>query len=291
MQLPPVLPHQEPPPPAEPDPGAPLPPSASAPPPRGIWESWGHGRLLLWGLFLLASNFVIQVTAFQLLDDLFLAVAAGSLLGVLLPCHLLARTVNGSLASEFRLDATRPSRLVWAGLVALGGLIPTSLLADLSIRIHPVPQDWFDFYTEQLPQTPLAIVLAGITVVLIAPVAEEILFRGIIHRLAGRIWGSSAAAILSALAFALLHGEPWYLLALFGLGLLLSYIYEATGSLTPCCVTHGVHNGISFYLLLHEEDLATGGSGDTGVQSMDIWLMGGSLLLLVFACGRLARSD
>ena len=79
---------------------------------------------------------------------------------------------------------------------------------------------------------------------------------GLLYRLARRTWGASSAAVVSALAFGLLHGEPWYLFGLVGLGLLLAYVYEMTGSLTPGIVLHGVYNGASFFLLLQDANLA-----------------------------------
>lgn len=242
--------------------------------------------MLVWGLLLYAANVTVQLLVFTITDDLFLPVAAGSLLAILVPCALVSHRYRGSLATDFQLGRIPLATGIWAAVAALGALMPTSLLAELSVRIYPIPQIWIDFYYDRLPQGTLGMVLAFITVAVIAPLGEELLFRGIVHRLASRLWGALPATLISALIFALVHFEPWYLFGLFGLALLLGFIYEVTGSVTACAVTHGVHNAVSYFILINQEDPAAAGRG---AIELDMILLGGSLVLLAFACQRLAR--
>lgn len=93
---------------------------------------------------------------------------------------------------------------------------------------------------------PLNIVIALITVVVIAPLIEEILFRGFILRtLVNKIglwWGS----ILSALAFSALH-IPWQsFIPIFILGLVINSIVLRGKSLWPAIIFHAINNGIAF---------------------------------------------
>jgi len=254
--------------------------------PGDLWSRWSPGRLLVWGLLLYAANVSLQLIVFTLTDDLFLPVAAGSLLAVLLPCALVSRRTGGSLATDFHLGAVSPAVAAWSAIAAVAAMVPTSLLAQLSVRIYPVSQTWLDFYLEHLPEGTTEIALAAVTVVVFAPVGEELLFRGIVHRLASRIWGAVPAAVVSALIFALVHLEPWYLFGLFGLALLLAFVYEATRSVTACVITHSVHNAISFAFLMNQADSAMAGTGASG---LDILFLGGSILLLALACMQLVR--
>jgi membrane protease YdiL (CAAX protease family) len=267
-------------------PSPPPEPTGPAVLPAGLWSRWTNSRLLIWGLLLLMGNFLLQTALFLLTDDLFLPVGIASLVAVVLPCLLAARSVGGSLAADFHLGQAPLPLLFWASIAALAALVPSSWLAELSMRIHPVSESWLEFYLEHLPQGGFETVLAVVTVVLLAPVAEELLFRGILYRLARRLWGPAAATFLSALAFALVHAEPWYLFGLFALGVLFAFIYEATGTLTACVVAHGLHNAISLTLLLGEKEFAT---GDTGAAELDLMLLGGSVLLLVVACVKLVH--
>ncbi|MBK7702274.1 MAG: CPBP family intramembrane metalloprotease [bacterium] len=69
-----------------------------------------------------------------------------------------------------------------------------------------------------------------------------------------RPWGP--AAVVSSLAFGLVHGEPWYLFGLVTLGLLLAAVYELTGSLWAAVIVHAVHNAVALTLLVIQGGLA-----------------------------------
>jgi membrane protease YdiL (CAAX protease family) len=78
--------------------------------------------------------------------------------------------------------------------------------------------------------------------VVVAPVAEEMIFRGYIYGvLKGRV-GGVAAAVVSALLFAGMHVNVGSLAPLFVLALCLTVAYEATGSLLVNIFMHGLFN-------------------------------------------------
>ena len=93
------------------------------------------------------------------------------------------------------------------------------------------------------------IILIGFVMLILLPVGEEILFRGIAYiSLAGR-FGQTKGILLSALLFALLHGYirsfvPLVLggIPIFFMGLTLAWLYIRTRSLIPCIITHSLVN-------------------------------------------------
>ena len=89
-----------------------------------------------------------------------------------------------------------------------------------------------------------------VAVVILAPVAEEIFFRGIVFnawlREAGRRW----AYIGSAGLFAAIHLSLLSLLPIFLLGLALAWVYERKGNLLAPIAMHATVNGISVALAL-----------------------------------------
>jgi uncharacterized protein len=92
----------------------------------------------------------------------------------------------------------------------------------------------------------LAVVLA----VLIAPVLEELVFRGALHGALRARVGVWLAALLSSAVFAVIHVEivtssPAFLVQLFLLGLVFVWLYERTGNLAAPIVAHLVFNAIS----------------------------------------------
>lgn len=98
-------------------------------------------------------------------------------------------------------------------------------------------------------------VLAFLTLVVIAPVAEEMIFRGYLYgKLKKRIpwWG---AAVLTSVLFGLAHGQWNVAVDTFVLGMFLSMLREFTGSLWPAILLHMAKNGIAYYLLFVNPDI------------------------------------
>ncbi|MGE5598377.1 MAG: lysostaphin resistance A-like protein [Bacteroidota bacterium] len=122
------------------------------------------------------------------------------------------------------------------------------LLEALGVR--PAPQK---FLTEVLArrETPLHLAVFFLVVAVVAPLWEEIFFRGLVYVIFRRAVGIAAGAVLSGFLFALLHAEPMLLrlpICLLGVGLAL--FYEASGSLYPPMIAHGVSNILSALLAL-----------------------------------------
>ncbi len=223
-------------------------------PPPPPWPAWPARRLLLFILLVLAGDYLAQMLVYGVSRDLFLPVLAGSLFGVVLPCRLLARGGGGTLRRDFHLDRVDAGMLAATVAAAAAALLPTSVLAGLSARIHPMDVSWLEFTLDHLPSSGLGIAVAAVTAVLVAPLAEELLFRGLIYRLARRAWGVWPAAVVSSLVFGLIHGEPWFLFGLIGLGLVLAYLYETTGSLLAPVLAHALHNAVSLSVMIRDPE-------------------------------------
>lgn len=102
-----------------------------------------------------------------------------------------------------------------------------------AIRIYAeLPTDW---------QRAYFIFLA----VVLAPVSEEILFRGILLPALGRIWGFGAGVALSSLLFALMHMHGPSLVPLLVLSVGLSLAYTYSRSLLVPISMHMIFNGMS----------------------------------------------
>ncbi|MEP4078220.1 CPBP family intramembrane glutamic endopeptidase [Haloferula sp.] len=86
--------------------------------------------------------------------------------------------------------------------------------------------------------------------VVVAPLTEEILFRGYIYPVAKRFAGRWAALIFSALVFAVVHQNAQILIPLFVLGVLLTLAYEFTGSIWAPMGMHALFNGATVSIQL-----------------------------------------
>ena len=118
------------------------------------------------------------------------------------------------------------------------------------------PQPLVQFFTSA-KSTPLDRALLIFTAVVVAPLGEEIIFRGYIYGVARRFAGRWAAAIFSALLFAAIHAHIPALAPLAVLALALTFVYESTGSLWAPILMHATFNAITLILSLAWPNLAS----------------------------------
>ncbi len=179
------------------------------------------------------------------------------------------RAVVEALVGEVAFGA---SVLLWIRYVNRGSLAvlgrPTQPRRDLLLGIGVgialifvgggtlyVVREVVSVLTGETPQQPEQIVACvrgaslafmAPVVVVVAPIGEEIFFRGFLYTaLRGRlrVW---VAAVLSSLVFGLVHVYPLLIPALFVVGLGLSLLYERRQSLLAPVVAHATFNIIGF---------------------------------------------
>lgn len=136
-------------------------------------------------------------------------------------------------------------------------LLSAGLLALLSSFLPFIDVDQAqDVGFSQLTQR-YELILAFITLVVIAPVAEEILFRGYLFgklRAYAPLW---VAIIVTSLLFGLVH-QAWNVgIDTFALSIILCLLRVVSGSLWPAILLHMIKNGIAFYLLFINPTLFT----------------------------------
>lgn len=90
---------------------------------------------------------------------------------------------------------------------------------------------------------------ACVTAVVLAPVFEEILCRGLVLETVRRRWGDAVAVLISALFFGLVHVEPSTALAGFVVGGIFGTIYIRTHSLFSTIILHSINNAFAFALI------------------------------------------
>lgn len=87
------------------------------------------------------------------------------------------------------------------------------------------------------------------SLVIITPVVEEVIFRGVLLLGLRKRLPFWAAAVITSLLFAAAHGQ-WNVAAdTFVLSLLLCYLVEKSGSLVPAILLHAIKNCLAFILL------------------------------------------
>ncbi len=96
----------------------------------------------------------------------------------------------------------------------------------------------------------LALFLLATTAVVLAPLFEETIFRGVLLPVVGRSLGGLGSVLVSALVFAVAHLSIGELLPLLVLGIGLGLLRLSSGRLLPCVVMHALWNGVTFLNLI-----------------------------------------
>lgn len=131
--------------------------------------------------------------------------------------------------------------LFWCVLAALGALIPSTWLQEQM----PALPNWVEDEFEMILKDRWGYLVVG----LLAPLAEELVFRGAVLR-ALLSWNNRhwVGITISALIFALIHMNPAQMPHAFLIGLLLGWMYYRTDSIVPGVVYHWVNNTVAYVL-------------------------------------------
>ena len=189
--------------------------------------------------------------------------------------------IGGRVARAWQFGLRSPSTGWTATALLVVSLLVSFLL--LSLAWAAVVNPGKEKLLEQLGTNQGAALLllsAGLTCV-VAPVCEELLFRGLIFT-ALRNWrGTWPAAAITGLLFGGVHAfsaPALDLVPLAALGFGLCLLYRYTGSLYPCIVAHSLNNSLAFASL------------ENWAWQDALALMAGAVAtigVLVFACKRM----
>ena len=172
--------------------------------------------------------------------------------------------------------------LLWCVVAAFGTIIPSIFLQDL---LPEWPASIQQFSREAEAQIYEIVGTRGgyFVICLLAPVAEELVFRGAILRALLR-WRPSQRwlmIVVSALLFALIHLNPAQMPHAFLAGLLLGWLFMRTGSVIPGIAFHWANNTITYFIARLYPNPDTQLVDIFGSQSRVLLAVGFSLLILL----------
>ncbi len=142
---------------------------------------------------------------------------------------------GGGRIARFSAKGLNPVLLLW-GLVFL---LAAGVVLDPLLNLLPAPS----------MQNYGAGLWSIFALVILAPVFEELICRGLVLESLRARYGVVTAWLVSSLFFGVLHLQPQLVVNAFFVGLILAYIYIRTDSLWPTMILHAVNNAAAYVMI------------------------------------------
>lgn len=219
---------------------------------------WRPIESLVVALITIGLATVLSFPVFLLVSDpgmrLVLSVSAGVISLAVATLGWVAAFHKGAF-SALGLRSTSPARDLFTGALTGFACYPVITIV--------IGLAWFFFLAlilgrpvdppEQqiIPPRPdeVEAVIGGISAIILAPIGEELFFRGFLFGALRRRFRFVIAAIISAVPFALVH-DLLFSPLLFVFGIVLAFVYERRGSLVSSMGAHAAFNVVGYSLLL-----------------------------------------
>ena len=191
---------------------------------------------------------------------LILSIGISLFLNAILVCLYVVKT--GEVRLERETFSLRPWTIILPCFLALVFSIPPRFWLIATLDLPNLAGDTFE--------KAFGSVLGLVSVGILAPIAEEFLFRGAVlssllkwKPAEGKPW---LAVLLSAVLFSVMHINPAQMPGAFMLGLLLGWICYRTGSLLPGIVIHVLNNSLACIVVALIA--ASSSSGEEGPETI-----------------------
>ncbi len=172
----------------------------------------------------------------------------------------------GLLLYLFQVRGLNPAELFglqqvhWRSLAMTAGIFTLIILLTINL-VSAATQTWLQgFWPDMEPQETVKAFqesdglgfkfLVVLMAVVIAPLAEETMFRGFVYGVLKRYTDAPFAALASSLMFSIIHLHVGSLLPLWMLAVLFCLAYEITGCLLAPMILHAIFNGVSILAMM-----------------------------------------
>jgi len=218
-------------------------------------------------IFLLALVTFGLIFAFALITSLLFGSKTAILLGegiIVIPVIFYVWARKFPFKKLFRLNAINQPIMLYSLLLSVPIFVVSDELDRVVASFFPMPDELARAMQElvHIHSVTDAIVLF-VAAVVMAGIAEEMLFRGVVQRTLEHYWEPALAIVVTAAIFAFAHLNPWMALQITFLGLIFGWIAWKSDSILPTILLHGLNNLFSLILFnMSEKSLAWYVHGD-----------------------------
>ena len=128
---------------------------------------------------------------------------------------------------------------------AFSAFAALGLFVAINLALALLPAAWMTDYSEYMDVLLSDGLLPAVSIVLMGPLAEELMFRGVIQTRLVRAMPAWIAVVLQAVLFGVTHGTPIQMAYAFLIGLALGFLRSRTGSILPGFAAHAAFNAMN----------------------------------------------
>ena len=153
------------------------------------------------------------------------------------------------LFNSIRFKILKYNTIISVTLFSIGLIILSDEVDRIVQLFFPTPEYILDLNYLLKPESFLGGVLLFIGVIILAPLGEEIIFRGFLQQTLEKQWKDVTHAILlTALIFALIHMNPYWFIQIYFLGIILGFLAWKTKSIIAPLILHSLNNAMALLL-------------------------------------------
>ena len=172
---------------------------------------------------------------------------------MLVPLLWFLKSRNEPIFQRLRLNPIASQTVGMTALLSIGLIVLSDELDRIVQLFVPAPEYILDLDGLLRPESFAGFILLFFAVAVIAPLGEELLFRGFLQQFLEKHWKDVTRAILvTALFFALIHMNPYWFVQIYILGIMLGFLSWKTGSVLPPLILHGMNNSFAMIFSFSE---------------------------------------
>ena len=178
---------------------------------------------------------------------LFVQLSALGLIALLLRYHKISWSAAFGSITDHQRTLGLPLLYGIGFVVPALGLHLVSQQLIIALGGEPTSQEAVEMVARA--SAPPELALQALSVMVFAPVCEELLFRGVLYPSLRDLGHRRMAIAASSLLFAAIHGSLALMLPLTVLAVVLVWLYEKTGSIIAPILMHAAFNAVNFAMI------------------------------------------